>query len=1223
MFGTGKNEQPGFEIVSPKINLVENAAGTFTFTVYPGHPRYDDIDNTRAIISVMRDGDKEPLFRGRVLTTELGFYNEKQVTCEGELAFLCDTIQRPYSYTEQDERKTLAEMVKYYVDQYNSKTADIRKQIKVGDISKSGHNQKYIFSSGGTQEKILTAIKNELIEKHGGNIYITHSGNSAYLNYADSVPAEFHRVVSLPDYPKDGKKDDKQTAYKVTLTLDTKDANNKYNEVDVYGTGSYFIENYKFTGSKVTLIAGKAGTFVFTVPKTHRQYPKFDIKYKNNYIITVKEKSHNEPVFKGRFKSVVTAADGQSRTVTCEGELAYLDDVKSDAYNFSKYDYRQTPEWFFNKFIANHNSKVDSIGFKDERYKFLKGNVTVSAGDSGDNKIAVSDEDYTNTFDTIMQKLVNVYGGFLQVRHTDDGNYLDWLASPETANTQTIEFAENLIDINRTFDADGMGTVIIPLGQEDNEGKRVTIAGFDYSSMETDTDIVHHTDDDYIYSISAVLKYGWIEKTLIFDDGIYSSLSLYKLAKDYLNNVGKSQSIELSAVDLSAVNASFESFKLNQYVEITTAPHGITGALYTAKKMSISLVNPAANKITLGSETATITSQTSGSAAGTAAFTVSNGGSADSGDAVLKASKSYAEAQAQSALASAQKYADTLSDAKVDKQEGWSLITDEERQKLESVESGANKTITEDTFSKTSINPLTNGAVTKRFEADETVTADLAKNLQTTYNKLKDKTDNTAEGATELLNTFTESESTPQNEDYLIIKSLKQYTLRPFTALWNWIKSNLAKVATSGSYNDLSNKPTIPKAVTVDAELSGTSTNPLQNKIVKAKFDAVDSQISSLGIDNGNLWARVKTKADNTAEGATALLGNLSESNTAPGDEDEVIIKNLNQYTHRPLTKLFDWIKANLAKVATSGSYNDLTNKPDIPTVDSSFSESGTNAVAGNVILSALNSKANKTELQALSNQVSNKADAEHTHAYLPLAGGTMTGMLKTQSLYAPYERNKSDTNDNVPVSGAIALKSLSDLNTLKTFIGAVITTGGAWNNIMSIRHRNGVNDGANYGMYLRTALTTDNNLAWNKQISASSWIGERILLDSNNYKTYVTPANIGAAPSSHNHDSAYVKKTDVSAQPVLYTSTTTTTSATITGLFANYSLVWFQAVGSKTTHTHILPLAYLKSKGSLTFKDSGTPINILYVSDTQIRWFEYQGSGAETYSSATIVKIL
>ena len=121
--------------------------------------------------------------------------------------------------------------------------------------------------------------------------------------------------------------------------------------------------------------------------------------------------------------------------------------------------------------------------------------------------------------------------------------------------------------------------------------------------------------------------------------------------------------------------------------------------------------------------------------------------------------------------------------------------------------------------------------------------------------------------------------------------------------------------------------------------------------------------------------------------------------------------------------------------------------------------------------------------------------------------------------------------------------------------------------------------------------------------------------------------ANTGASSAQHvtnfTSNAAYLKKADVSNQTELYTSTTDTSSATITNLFANYSLVWFQVEGVKTTHTHILPLAYLKSKGSLTFKDSGTPINILYVSDTQIRWFEYQGQGAETYTSVTIVKII
>ena len=357
-----------------------------------------------------------------------------------------------------------------------------------------------------------------------------------------------------------------------------------------------------------------------------------------------------------------------------------------------------------------------------------------------------------------------------------------------------------------------------------------------------------------------------------------------------------------------------------------------------------------------------------------------------------------------------------------------------------------------------------------------------------------------------------------------------------------------------------------------DTYLTSTSARPISSKAVYDNLTAGNVRATSKTVTYGTTKIEVKDKVQSTLEGFQTHLYHLYDIDNSLNTQVTSLTKTLNTM----------------------------------------------NVTAGSAIVPVYFKNGVPTVCQYTLGSMCKESASD----YLPLAGGTMTGILKTHSLYAPYERNESDTSDNVPVSGAVALKSLSDLNTLKTFIGAVITTGGAWNNIMSIRHRNGVNDGANYGMYLRTTLTTDDNLVWNKQISASSWIGERTLLDSNNYKTYVTPANIGAAPSSHNHDSAYVKKTDVTAQTVLYTSTTNTTSATITGLF-DYSLIWLQVVGSKTTHTHILPLAYLKSKGSLTFKDSGTPINILYVSDTQIRWFEYQGQGAETYTSVTIVKII
>ena len=64
--------------------------------------------------------------------------------------------------------------------------------------------------------------------------------------------------------------------------------------------------------------------------------------------------------------------------------------------------------------------------------------------------------------------------------------------------------------------------------------------------------------------------------------------------------------------------------------------------------------------------------------------------------------------------------------------------------------------------------------------------------------------------------------------------------------------ADLATVATSGSYDDLSDKPVIPESVTVDAELSDTSENPVQNKVVKGALDAKQDTISDLAtIRNG------------------------------------------------------------------------------------------------------------------------------------------------------------------------------------------------------------------------------------------------------------------------------------------------------------------------------------------------------------------------------------
>ena len=87
----------GYIIGKGQINLEANKSGSFVFSLYKDHPYYDRIQKLKTIITVYRDGFL--IFRGRVIKSDDGFYNEKTLTCEGELSFLLDSVQRSYSYT--------------------------------------------------------------------------------------------------------------------------------------------------------------------------------------------------------------------------------------------------------------------------------------------------------------------------------------------------------------------------------------------------------------------------------------------------------------------------------------------------------------------------------------------------------------------------------------------------------------------------------------------------------------------------------------------------------------------------------------------------------------------------------------------------------------------------------------------------------------------------------------------------------------------------------------------------------------------------------------------------------------------------------------------------------------------------------------------------------------------------------------------------------------------
>lgn len=98
----------------------------------------------------------------------------------------------------------------------------------------------------------------------------------------------------------------------------------------------------------------------------------------------------------------------------------------------------------------------------------------------------------------------------------------------------------------------------------------------------------------------------------------------------------------------------------------------------------------------------------------------------------------------------------------------------------------------------------------------------------------------------------------------------------------------LATVATSGSYDDLTDKPTIPEAITVDSALSSDSTNPVQNKVINTalagKLSTTGTAAKATADASGNvITTTYATKAqltalDSTVSGTGAVVTGVSQT---------------------------------------------------------------------------------------------------------------------------------------------------------------------------------------------------------------------------------------------------------------------------------------------------------------------------------------------------------
>lgn len=344
----------------------------------------------------------------------------------------------------------------------------------------------------------------------------------------------------------------------------------------------------------VKLAVSKAGEMSFTVDAEH---PYLSNLRRMSGLVELLDGTF--PIYRGRITSDTKDFYGAHKIET-EGIMAVLNDSIIPPFNFPE-DFTEDAsykaaaasgnvvEFFFRWILSQHNAQVTA------EQQIKPGVITVS---DQNNYITRSSEEYATAMSTISDKLIkSALGGYLLIRYEDDGNYLDYYAALPLTNTQSVEFAENLLDLSSETDGTNIYTAILPEGKDG-----LTIEALPDGDLTDDLVKSGLT----IYSKSGMATYGRITRHIKWDD-VTVAANLQTKAKAALadNGLSMPETITCKAVDLGWQDG-IQHFRVGRMTALFSTPHGYS-ASYPLMELAPDILDPGNTQITLGATQQTYT----------------------------------------------------------------------------------------------------------------------------------------------------------------------------------------------------------------------------------------------------------------------------------------------------------------------------------------------------------------------------------------------------------------------------------------------------------------------------------------------------------------------------------------------------------------------------------------------------------------------------------------
>jgi len=359
-----------------------------------------------------------------------------------------------------------------------------------------------------------------------------------------------------------------------------------------------------------------ADNFSFSMEANSPYYDKL-LPLKTVFTVEYGEGNDIDIIFEGRVRSISTSSLLHTKSVTCEGVYAYMNDSFYEGVQ-EKHRVKITPDDYYSRIINNHNTLVPEKAIQ-------RGTVGVT--------LPTETKKYEPTGWTQTTSLVNEmtsnFGGHMKIRYTNSGSYLDWYKyySRDLGEglRPSVTVGKNILDISSDQNVGEIFTRVIPIGGTTNSGQTIYIDGYKY----TDKDGNEHTHSGKDFPISLIRqlytdneltdefhsymdfrdaesKFGKIYHTMSFSEA-NTQEKLWDKVKKWIKDgyYALAPSFTIKAIDLYIVDRDIPKILIGECVDVNYPIMKENGIEWEKRKLicknvSYDLFNPENNSYTFG-----------------------------------------------------------------------------------------------------------------------------------------------------------------------------------------------------------------------------------------------------------------------------------------------------------------------------------------------------------------------------------------------------------------------------------------------------------------------------------------------------------------------------------------------------------------------------------------------------------------------------------------------